>query len=132
MDKSPAEIMLDRLVPAQRLTRRLQAILKPPLSCEGIPLSPKAKAARAAFVGAVQHDIDTLTAQREKAMALIKRISNPDAQRVILFRYGLIGPTCEKMPYPKIGEKLHYSDTTIFIYRKKGVEELDRLLENGG
>lgn len=131
-DLSPAEIMLDRLVPAERLKRSLQAIQKAPLSYEGIRLSPEAKAARAAFVGAVQHDIDILTAQREKAVALIKRISNPDAQRVILFRYGLIGPTCEKMPYPKIGEKLHYSDTTIFIYRKKGIDQLNRILKDKG
>ena len=33
---SPAEIMLDSLVPAQRLIRRLQGALKDPLSYVGV------------------------------------------------------------------------------------------------
>lgn len=131
-DLSPAEIMLDRLAPAQRLIRRLQAIQKAQPSHKGIRLSPEAEAERAAFVDAVQHDIDTLIAQREKAVALIKRISDPDAQMVIMFRYGLIGPSCEKMPYPKICERMHYGNETIFRYRKKGIDQLNRILKDQG
>lgn len=42
-DLSPAEILLDSLVPEQRLIRRLQAVLKAPVPYMGIdlPRTPK-------------------------------------------------------------------------------------------
>lgn len=90
--------MLDSLVPAQRLIRRLQDVLKAPVSYVGIPLSTEAKTARAAFREAIQRDIDELIAQREKIMSLIKLIPDNTARMVIELRYGLIGSGCEKMP----------------------------------
>lgn len=127
-DLSPAEIMVGSLVPAQRLIRRIQAVqdgLEPP---KGISIYPETTAKIAAFKDELQHQIDELTAQRERAVALIKCISDPDAQMVISLRYGLIGPSCEKMPYLEICECMNYEDKTIYRYRKKGIEELDQLL----
>lgn len=130
-DLSPAEIMLDSLVPAQRLIKRLQDVLKAPVPYVGIRLSPEAKSARAAFLGAIQRDIDELTAQREKAVALVKLIPDQTARTVIELCYLLSGSGCEKMPYFKIGEMLHYSDKTILRYHKKAIDQLNRIIENG-
>lgn len=130
-DLSPAEIMLNSLVPAQRLIRRLQDVLKAPIPYTGIPLSSEAKAARAALRDALQRDIDELTAQREKAAALVNLIPDQTARTVIELRYGLTGSGCELMPYPEVGETLNYADKTILQYRKKGVDQLNQILENG-
>ncbi len=129
---SPAEIMLDSLVPAQRLIRRLQGAMEAPLSYVGVDLSPATKAKTAALQNALQGYIDELTAQREKDMALVKLIPDQTARTVIELRYGLIGSGCELMPYPEVGETLNYADKTILQYRKKGVDQLNQLLENGG
>ena len=128
-DLSPAEIMLDSLVPAQHLIKRLQDVLKAPARYADINPSPEAKAARAAFRDAIQRDIDELTAQREKAVALVDRISDPVAKKVILYHYRLIGSGCGKMPYFKIGERMNYSDKSILRYHKKGVAQLNQILE---
>lgn len=130
-DLSPAEIMLNFLVPAQRLIRRLQDVLKAPIPYTGIPLSSEAKAARAALRDALQRDIDELTAQREKAAALVNLIPDQTARTVIELRYGLTGSGCELMPYPEVGETLNYADKTILQYRKKGVDQLNQILEKG-
>ena len=63
---SPAEIMLDSLVPAQRLIRHLQGALKAPLSYVGVDLSTATKAKTAALQNALQGYISELTAQWEK------------------------------------------------------------------
>lgn len=129
---SPAEIMLDSLVPAQRLIRRLQGTLKAPLSYVGVDLSTATKAKTAALQNALQGYIGELTAQREKAAALVNLIPDQTARTVIELRYGLIGSGCELMPYPEVGETLNYADKTILQYRKKGVDQLNQLLKNGG
>lgn len=129
-DLSPAEILLDSLVPAQRLIKRLQAVLTAPVPYVGIHLSPEAKAARAAFRNVIQRDIDELSAQREKCVVLVKLIPDQTARTVIELRYGLVGSECEKMPHFKIGEALNYSDKTIFRYHQKGIGQLNQILEN--
>lgn len=111
-DLSPAEIMLDSLVPAQRLIKRLQAVL-------------------AALRDSSQAYIDELTAQREEVVSLVKLIPDQTAQTVIELRYGLVGSGCELMPYPEVGETLNYADKTILQYRKRGVDQLNQILENG-
>ena len=131
-DLSPAEILLDSLVPAQRLIKRLQDILKAPVPYVGIDLSPDTKSKIAALQDNIQSRIDELTAQREKAAVLVKLIPDQTARTVIELRYGLIGSGCELMPYPEVGETLNYADKTILQYRKKGVDQLNQLLENGG
>lgn len=130
-DLSPAEILLDSLVPAQRLIKRLQDLLKAPVPYVGIDLSQPTKAKIAAFQSAIQSRIDELTAQREKAVELVERIPDTTARTVIELRYGLVGSGCEKMPHFKIGEALHYSDKTIFRYHQKGIDQLNQILENG-
>lgn len=129
VDISPAEIMLDSLVPAQRLIKRLQDVLKAPVPYMGIDLPQRTKDKIAAFQGDIQSRIDELTAQREKAVALVKLIPDPTAQAVIELRYGLIGSGYELMPYPDVCETLAYENQTIFRYRKKGVDQLNQLLE---
>ena len=130
-DLSPAEILLDSLVPAQRLIKRLQDILKAPLPYVGIDLSQPTKAKIAAFQGYLQGRIDELSTQRGKVVELVKLIPDPTAQAVIELRYGLMGSGCELMPYPEVGETLNYADKTILSYRKKGVDQLNQILENG-
>lgn len=127
-DLSPAEILLDSLVPAQRLIKRLQDILKAPVPYVGIDLSQPTKAKIAAFQDNIQSRIDELTAQREKIVGLVKLIPDTTARTVIKLRYGLVGSGCEKMPHFKIGEALHYSDKTIFRYHQKGIDQLNQLL----
>ena len=130
-DLSPAEIMLNSLIPAQRLIRRLQDVLKAPVPYVDIRLSPEAKSARAAFQSVVQHDINELTAQREKRVTLVKLIQDQTARTVIELCYQLSSSGCEKMPYFKIGEALHYSDKMILRYHKKAIDQLNHLLERG-
>ena len=130
-DLSPAEILLDSLVPAQRLIKRLQAVLKAPLPYVGIDLSRRTKDKIAAFQGEIQSRIDELTAQRENTVALVKLIPDTTARTVIELRYGLVGSGCELMPYPDVCETLAYENQTIFRYRKKGIDQLNQILENG-
>ena len=128
-DLSPAEILLDSLVPAQRLIRRLQDVLTAPVPYMGIDLSQPTKAKIAAFQGEIQSRINELTAQREKTVALVKLIPDTTARTVIELRYGLIGSGCELMSYPDVCETLAYENKTIFRYGKRGVEHLNQILE---
>lgn len=96
-DLSPAEILLDSLVPAQRLIKRLQAVLKAPVPYMGIDLPRRTKDKIAAFQGEIQSRIDELTAQRENTVALVKLIPDTTARTVIELRYGLVGSGCELM-----------------------------------
>ena len=130
-DLSPAEILLDSLVPAQRLIRRLQAVLKAPLPYVGIDLSQPTKTKIAAFQSAIQSRIDELTAQREKAVELVERIPDTTARTVIKLRYGLVGSGCEKMPWLDMEELMNYGRHSIFRYHRKGVDQLNQILENG-
>lgn len=130
-DLSPAEIMLYSLVPAQRLIKRLQAVLKAPVPYMGIDIPRSTKDKIAAFQGEIQSRIDELTAQRENTVALVKLIPDTTARTVIELRYGLVGSGCELMPYPDVCETLAYENQTIFRYRKKGIDQLNQILENG-
>ena len=130
-DLSPAEIMLDSLVPAQRLIKRLQAVLKAPVPYMGIDIPRSTKDKIAAFQGEIQSRIDELTVQRENTVALVKLIPDTTARTVIELRYGLVGSGCELMPYPDVCETLAYENQTIFRYRKKGIDQLNQILENG-
>lgn len=128
-DLSPAEIMLDSLVPAQRLIRQLQAAIKAPVSRVGTDLPQPTRAKIAAFQGELQSRIDALSAQREKAAALVRQIPDQTARTVIELRYGLIGSGYELMPYPEVGETLSYADKTILSYRKRGIAQLNKIME---
>ena len=130
-DLSLAEILLDSLVPAQRLIRRLQAVLKAPLPYVGIDRSQPTKTKIAAFQSAIQSRIDELTAQREKAVELVERIPDTTARTVIELRYGLTGSGCQKVPWLDMEELMNYSRHSIFRYHRKGVDQLNQILENG-
>ena len=129
---SPAEIMLDSLVPAQRLIRRLQDILITPLPYVGIDLPRHTKDKIAAFQGDIQGRIDELTAQREKAVALVRLIPDQTARTVIQLRYGLVGSEGQKVPWIDMEELMNYGRHSIFRYHRKGIDQLNQLLENGG
>lgn len=129
-DLSPAEIMLNDAPKIQSLIRRLESILAAPVLYAGISLSSDAKAHIAAFRDVVQRDIDELSAQREKCVALVKLIPDQTARTVIELHYQLTGSGCTKTPYSKIGENLNYSDKTIFRYRQKGIDQLNQILED--
>ncbi len=130
-DTSPAEMMLDSLVPAQRLIRRLQDILKAPVPYVGTNPPPALKPQIAAFQDALQSRIDELTAQREEVVALVQQIPDQTARTVIELRYGLIGSGCQKVPWLKMEELVNYGQQTIFRYHRKGVDWLNQILENG-
>lgn len=129
-DLSPAEIMLDSLVPAQCLIRRLEGILKAPLPYAGISLSNSTKATIAALRDDMQNRIDELTAQREKTVALVKLIPDPISRNVLELRYGLVGSGCEKVPWLDMEELMNYGRHSIFRYHRKGVDQLNQILEN--
>lgn len=131
VDLSPAEIMLDSLVPAQRLIRRLQAVIAAPVPYTGIDLPRRTKDKIAAFQGDIQGRIDELTTQREKAVALIKLIPDTTARTVIELRYGLTGSGCQKVPWLDMEELMNYGRHSIFRYHRKGVDQLNQILENG-
>lgn len=130
-DASPAEIMLDSLVPAQRLIKRLQAVLKAPVPYMGIDLSQPTKAKIAAFQGEIQSRIDELTAQRGKGVALVEQIPDTTARTVIELRYGLTGSGCQKVPWLDMEELMNYGRQSIFRYHRKGIDQLNQILENG-
>lgn len=129
-DLSPAEIMLDSLVPAQRLIRRLQAVIAAPFPYVGIHLSPDTKSKIAAFHVDLQAYIDELTAQREKAVALIKLIPDQTAQEILLMRYGLTGSGRE-MSWVQMEMQIPYCMQSLYRYHKKGIAQLNQLLEGG-
>lgn len=130
-DLSPAEIMLDSLVPAQRLIKRLQAVLKAPVPYMGIDIPRSTKDKIAAFQGEIQSRIDELTAQRENTVALVKLIPDTTARTVIELRYGLTGSGCQKVPWLDMEELMNYGRHSIFRYHRKGVDQLNQILENG-
>lgn len=129
-DLSPTEIMLDSLVPAQRLIKRLQDVLKAPVPYTGIDLPRRTKDKIAAFQGDIQSRIDELTAQREKAVALVKQIPDQTAQEVLSMRYGLTGSGRE-MTWVQIEMRVPNSTQSLFRYHKKGIAHLNEILENG-
>lgn len=131
VDLSPVEIMLDSLVPAQRLIRRLQAVIAAPVPYTGIDLPRRTKDKIAAFQGDIQGRIDELTTQREKAVALVKLIPDTTARTVIELRYGLTGSGCQKVPWLDMEELMNYGRHSIFRYHRKGVDQLNQILENG-
>ena len=127
-DLSLAEILLDSLVPAQRLIRRLQAVLKAPLPYVGIDLSQPTKTKIAAFQGDIKSRIDELTAQREKGVALVERIPDQTAQEILSMRYGLTGSGREII-WVQIEMRVPYSTQSLFRYHKKGIAQLNEILE---
>lgn len=129
-DPSPAEILLDSLVPAQRLIRRLQALKAAPIPRVGIHLSPDTKANIAAFQDNIQSRIDELTAQRGKAVELVKRIPDQTAQEILLMRYGLTGSGRE-MSWVQMEMQIPYCMQSLYRYHKKGIAQLNQLLEGG-
>ena len=130
-DLSPAEILLDSLVPAQRLIRRLQAVLAAPFPYAGIDIPRSTKDKIAAFQGEIQSRIDELSAQRGKAVELVKRIPDQTTQEVLSMRYGLTGSGRE-MTWVQIEMRVPYSPQSLFRYHKKGIAQLNEILKNGG
>lgn len=129
-DTSPAEMMLKNSSGVQYLIRQLQALKTAPVPYTGIDLPRRTKAKIAAFQGDIQRRIDELTGQREKVAELVKQIPDQTARTVIELRYGLIGSGRE-MTWVQIEMRVPYSAQSLFRYHKKGIAQLNQLLENG-
>ncbi len=130
-DLSPAEIMLDNAPKIQSLIKCLQAVLAAPVSYPSIDLSRQTKAHIAAFQADLQSRIDELSAQRGKAVELVKRIPDQTTQEVLSMRYGLTGSGRE-MTWVQIEMRVPYSPQSLFRYHKKGIAQLNEILKNGG
>ena len=127
-DLSQAETMLKNSSGIQYLIKQLQALKIAPVPGVGVPLSPDTESHIAAFQGDLQGRIDELTAQREKAVELVKRIPDQTAQEVLLMRYGLTGSGGE-MPWPQMKAEMPYCIQSLYRYHKKGIAQLNQILE---
>ena len=130
-DASPAEILLNNSAKIEPLIKRLQAVLMAPVPYVGIDLSQPTKAKIAAFQADLQRYIDELSAQREEVVGLVKLIPDTTARTVIELRYGLTGSGCQKVPWLDMEELMNYGRHSIFRYHRKGVDQLNQILENG-
>ena len=128
-DASPAEILLNNSAKIEPLIKRLQAVLMAPVPYVGIDLSQPTKAKIAAFQADLQRYIDELSAQREEVVGLVKLIPDTTARTVIELRYGLTGSGCQKVPWLDMEELMNYSRHSIFRYHRKGVDQLNQILE---
>ena len=126
---SPAEIMLNNSAKIEPLIKRLRAVLMVPVPYVGIDLSQPTKAKIAAFQADLQRYIDELSAQREEVVGLVKLIPDTTARTVIELRYGLTGSGCQKVPWLDMEELMNYSRHSIFRYHRKGVDQLNQILE---
>lgn len=127
-DLSPAEIMLDSLVPAQRLIKCLQAVIAAPIPYTGIDLPRRTKDKIAVFQGNLQRYIDELTTQREKVAWLVKQIPDQTARTILELRYGLT-ESGREMTWVQIEMRVPYSTQSLFRYHRKGIDQLNQFLE---
>ena len=127
-DLSPAEMMLKNSTNGQYLIRQLQALKTAPIPRVGVHLSPDTKAHIAAFQRDLQGYIDELSAQRGKVVELVKRIPDQTAQEILLMRYGLTGSGRE-MTWIQMEMQIPYCMQSLYRYHKKGIAQLNQLLE---
>lgn len=127
---SPAEIMLNNSAKIEPLIKRLRDVLMTPVPYVGIDLSRQTKAHIAAFQADLRGRIDELSAQRGKVAELVKQIPDQTAKEILSMRYGLIGSGRE-MTWVQIEMRVPYSAQSLFRYHKKGIAQLNQLLENG-
>ncbi|MDE6923168.1 MAG: hypothetical protein K2P01_06390 [Oscillospiraceae bacterium] len=127
-DLSPAEIMLKNSTNRQYLIRQLQALKTAPIPRVGIDIPRRTKDKIAAFQRDLQGYIDELTAQREKAVALVKLIPDQTAQEILLMRYGLTGSGRE-MTWIQVEMQIPYCMQSLYRYHKKGIAQLNQILE---
>ena len=125
---SPAERMLKNSTDTQHLIRQLQALKAAPIPRVGIHLSPDTKANIATFQGYLQGCIDELSTQRGKAVELVKQIPDQTAQEILLMRYGLTGSGRE-MTWIQMEMQIPYCMQSLYRYHKKGIAQLNQLLE---
>lgn len=129
-DLSPAETMLKNSVNNHYLIRQLQTLKAAPIPRVGVKLSPDTKAQITAFQGDIQSRIDELTAQRGEVVELVKRIPDQTAQEILLMRYGLTGSGRE-MTWIQMEMQIPYCMQSLYRYHKKGIGQLNQILENG-
>jgi len=82
-----AEIMLDQVTKSNQLIKRLRFCMDHPIPLVHLNLLPSTKASIRAYQDEVQTFIDCLTAQREKILALVKKI--PDGEVQLVFTVAL-------------------------------------------
>ena len=127
-DLSPAEIMLNNSVNNHYLIRQLEALKAAPIPRVGIHLSPNTKANIAAFQRDLQGYIDELSTQRGRVVRLVKLIPDQTAQEILSMRYGLTGSGRE-MTWIQMEMQIPYCMQSLYRYHKKGIAQLNQLLE---
>ena len=124
-----AEIMLNQVTKSNSLIRQLELCKNRPIPPLRLDLRPSTKSIKA-FQENVQVRIDQLTAQREKAVALVRQIPDGEARLVLQLRYGLLDNATKKTPWLDIPALMNYEMETIYRRHRKGIDFLNTLLES--
>ena len=82
-EPTKAEIMLEQVTKSNKLMKQLQLCKDHPIPPLRLDLRPSTKSIIKAFQENVQVRIDQLTAQREKAVALVRQIPDGEARLVL-------------------------------------------------
>lgn len=129
-EPTKAEIMLNQVTKSNSLIRQLELCKNHPIPPVRLDLLPSTKASIKAYQNEVQTFIDRLTAQREKAVALVRQIPDGEARLVLQLRYGLLDNATKKTPWLDVPALMNYEMETIYRRHRKGIDYLNTLLEN--
>ena len=128
-EPTKAEIMLEQVTKSNKLMKQLQLCKDHPSPPLRLDLRPSTNSIKA-FQENVQVRIDQLTAQREKAVALVRQIPDGEARLVLQLRYGLLDNATKKTPWLDVPALMNYEMETIYRRHRKGIDYLNMLLEN--
>lgn len=109
--------------------KQLQLCKDHPIPPLRLDLRPSTKSTIKTFQENVQVRIDQLTAQREKAVALVRQIPDGEARLVLQLRYGLLDNATKKTPWLDVPALMNYEMETIYRRHRKGIDYLNVLLE---
>lgn len=123
-----AQELLEQITSGNRLILKLQSCMND-LDFPGVTLSHKNEVDIQAFKDDIQRYIDQLIAQREKIVSLVGQIPDVEVQTVLKFRYGLYGNETKKMPWFDVFEIMHFESRAVYDRHRKGIDYLNRLLE---
>lgn len=129
-EPTKAEIMLEQVTKSNKLMKQLQLCKDHPIPPLRLDLRPSTKSTIKTFQENVQVRIDQLTAQREKAVALVRQIPDGEARLVLQLRYGLLDNATKKTPWLDVPALMNYEMETIYRRHRKGIDYLNTLLEN--
>ena len=129
---SKAEMMLSSLEKRQMLISRLQEVLESPAVPDGIKPTKTTMSLIEEYRAVLRSSIEELTAKGEQTIAMIGMIPNPTTRKVLEARYG-VGDTGGKVrPWLELPEILYLELPTLYRHHRRGIDYLDRLLEEQG